>query len=170
MKILMLADDNFEDLELLVPYYRFLEEGFTVDIASRKRGKISGKHDYETEANKMYEEINPDDYDMLFLPGGKAPSKVRKDNAALAIARHFMENNKPVVTICQGPQILISAGLVKGRHMTSWPEVAKELKEAGAVYEDKEVVVDGNLVSSRMPQDLPYFLKEVMKKAAAPAV
>lgn len=102
---------------------------------------------------------------MLFLPGGKAPAKVRKEEAALAIARHFMQNNKPVVAICHGPQILISAGLVSGKRMTSWPEVGKELKEAGALYEDKEVVVDGNLVTSRMPEDLPYFLREVMKKA-----
>lgn len=165
MKILILSADGFEDLELFVPYYRFMEEGFEVDIASKKRGKIEGRHDYEIEANRTFEEVNANEYDMLFLPGGKAPAKLRKDEAALQIARDFMDKNKPVAAICHGPQVLISAGLVKGKKMTSWPEVAKELKEAGAVYEDREVVVDGNLVSSRKPEDLPFFLREVLKKA-----
>ncbi|MDA8168694.1 MAG: type 1 glutamine amidotransferase [Nitrospiraceae bacterium] len=169
MKVLILSDDGFEDLELMVPYYRFKEEGFQVDIASKKRGKIEGKHDYKLEANKSYEEINPDDYDMLFLPGGKAPAKVRKSDEALSIAKHFIEKEKPVAAICHGPQILISAGVVRNRHMTCWPEVAKELKEAGAIYEDKDVIVDGNLVTSRMPDDLPAFTTEVLKKAKAGA-
>ncbi len=165
MKILILSADDFEDMELFVPYYRFKEEGFDVDVAAKKRQKIEGKHDYEIEANHAFDDINPEQYDMLFLPGGKAPAKVRKEDAALQIVRHFMDKNKPIVTICHGPQIMISAGVVQGRHMTCWPEVSKELKEAGAVYEDQEVVVDGNIVSSRMPSDLPFFLREVMKKA-----
>ncbi len=165
MKILILSADGFEDMELFVPYYRFKEEGFDIDVASKKRGTIDGKHDYEIEANRSFDEINPEEYDMLFLPGGKAPSKVRKEDAALQIVRHFIDRNKPIVTICHGPQIMISAGVVHGRHMTCWPEVGKELKEAGAIYEDKEVVVDGNIVSSRMPEDLPYFLREAMRKS-----
>jgi len=170
MKVLIISDDGFEDLELLVPYYRFKEAGMQVDIASKKRGDIKGKHGYEVTANRMYEEINPDEYDMLFIPGGKAPAKVRKDEAALAITRHFMESNKPVAAICHGPQVLVSAGVMKGRRATSWPEVGKELKEAGAAYEDAKVVVDGNLVTSRMPDDLPYFLQEIIKKIKAEAV
>ncbi|MDA8325278.1 MAG: type 1 glutamine amidotransferase [Nitrospiraceae bacterium] len=168
MKILILSADGFEDLELLAPYYRFEEEGFTVDIASKKRGKIKGNHDYEVAATKGFDEVNPEGYDMLFLPGGKAATRVRKEDAALQLARHFIEKGKPVAAICHGPQILISAGVVSGKRMTCWPEVSRELKEAGAVYEDKEVVVDGNLITSRKADDLPFFMREVMKKARVP--
>ena len=132
MKTLILSADGFCDLELFVPYYRFLEEGFDVDVASRKKGAIQGKHGYEITATKTFDEVNAEEYDMLFLPGGKAPSKVRKEAAVLQIVRHFMEKNKPVAAICHGPQILIRAGVVKDRRMTCWQEVADELLEAGA--------------------------------------
>jgi protease I len=164
---LILTDENFEDMELFVPYYRLNEEGFDVEVASKRRGVLKGKHGYEIEATKAYDEIKPENYDMLFLPGGKAPSKVRREEAALSIVRHFMQNDKPVAAICHGPQILISAGVVMGRRLTCWPGVANELREAGAIYEDREAIVDGNLVTSRMPKDLPYFLRHVMRAAKA---
>lgn len=164
MKALIISADNFEDTELLVPYYRLKEEGIDVDIASVRKGKIKGKHGYEVEANKSLKEIKPDDYDILILPGGKAPETIRKEREALDIARHFFERNKPVAAICHGPQTLISAGLLKGRYATCYGTVAEELKASGAIYEDKEVVVDGNLVTSRQPSDLPAFLREIMKK------
>jgi protease I len=164
MKVLLISADNFEDTELLAPYYRFLEEGIQVDIASMKKGAIKGKHGYEVEANKALGDVRPDDYDALLLPGGKAPAAVRQDEKAKDIARYFFEKNKPVFAICHGPQILISAGLLKGRHATCYKTVASEIKVAGALYEDKEVVVDGNLVTSRQPSDLPAFLRESMKK------
>lgn len=163
MKALIISADNFEDTELLVPYYRLKEEGVEVDIASIKKGKIKGKHGYEVEVNKTIEEVKPDAYDILILPGGKAPEYIRKEKYAYDIAKHFFEKNKPVAAICHGPQTLISAGLLKGRHATCYRTVAGELKEAGAIYEDREVVVDRNLVTSRQPSDLPAFLKEIMK-------
>ncbi|MEJ2684058.1 MAG: type 1 glutamine amidotransferase [Candidatus Sulfobium sp.] len=164
MKVLMISADNFEDSELLFPYYRLREEGIDVDIASMSKGKIKGKHGYEIEANRSLDELKPDEYDMLILPGGKAPAAVRKEKKALDIARYFFEKNKPISAICHGPQILISAGLMKGRHATSYKSVAPELKEAGAIYEDKEVVIDGKLVTSRQPSDLPAFMRETIKK------
>jgi protease I len=163
MKALIISADNFEDMEVFVPYYRLKEEGIHVDIASMKKGKIRGKHGYEIEADKTLEEVDPKVYDILVLPGGKAPEEVRKDRAAVGIARFFFKENKPVLAICHGPQILITAGLLKGRHATCYRSVAAEMKEAGAVYEDKEVVVDGNLVTSRQPSDLPAFMRETMK-------
>lgn len=163
MKALIISADNFEDTELLVPYYRLKEEGVSVDLASMKKGSIKGKHGYEVEANKALKEINPDDYDILVLPGGKAPETVRKDKNAIEIAKHFFQRNKPVAAICHGPQTLITAGLLKGRHATCYKSVAPEMKEAGALYEDKEVVVDGNLVTSRQPSDLPAFMREMLK-------
>jgi protease I len=164
MKVLIISADNFEDTELLVPYYRFGEEGIHADLVSIKKGKIKGKHGYEVEVDKTLKEVDPDEYDLLFLPGGKAPEALRREKEALEIARDFFKKNKPVSAICHGPQILISAGLLKGRHATCYKSVAPEMKEAGALYDDKEVVVDGNLVTSRQPSDLPVFMRETMKK------
>jgi protease I len=163
MKVLIISADNFEDTELLVPYYRFREEGFDIDIASIKKGPIKGKHGYEVEANMALAEIVADQYDMLVLPGGKAPETIRRDKNALDITKHFFLKNKPVSAICHGPQTLITAGLLKGRHATCYKSVAEEMKNAGALYEDKEVVVDGNLVTSRQPSDLPAFMRETLK-------
>lgn len=163
MKALMISADNFEDSELLVPYYRLKEAGIEVTVASLKRGAITGKHGYEVAVDKTMDEVNPDDYAILVLPGGKAPAVVRKEPKALEIAKSFFARNKPVAAICHGPQILVSAGLLKGRRATCYKSVADELKEAGALYEDREVVVDGNLVTSRQPPDLPVFMREIMK-------
>jgi protease I len=163
VKALIISADNFEDTELLVPYYRLREEGVDVDIASMNKGTIKGKHGYEVEANRALAEIVPDQYDMLLLPGGKAPETIRRDKNALEIAKYFFLKNKPVSAICHGPQTLITAGLMKGRHATCYKSVAEEMKDAGALYEDKEVVVDGNLVTSRQPSDLPAFMRETLK-------
>jgi len=164
MKALMISADNFEDSELLVPYYRLKEAGMEVTLASLKRGAITGKHGYEVSVDKILDEVNPDEYGILVLPGGKAPETVRKEEKALSIARSFFAAKKPVAAICHGPQTLISAGLLKGRRVTCYSSVANEMRDAGALYEDSEVVVDGNLVTSRQPEDLPAFMRETMKK------
>jgi protease I len=174
MKALIISADNFEDTELLVPYYRLKEEGIEVDVASTKKGKIQGKHGYEAVVTRTLDEVNPEEYGILVLPGGRAPEFVRKQPKAVEIARYFFQKNKPVSAICHGPQTLITGGLLKGRRATCYRTVAEEMKEAGAFYEDSEVVVDGNLVTSRQPSDLPAFMRETMKmirraKAARPA-
>ena len=163
MKALILSADNFEDTELLVPFYRLLEAGYTVDVASNRRDSIRGKHSYEVPVTKLFSEINPGDYDVLLLPGGKAPAAIRNDPKVQEIARFFINGSKPVAAICHGPQILISAGLVRGRKATCYKEVVTELREAGAQYQDSEVVVDGKLVTSREPKDLPAFNRELMR-------
>lgn len=163
MKALIISADNFEDTEFLFPYFRLIEEGVEVDISSIESGRIKGKHGYEVEISKTMNEVNPDDYDILILPGGKAPEVIRKEKKAIEIVKHFFEKNKPVSAICHGPQILISAGVLEGRHATCYKSVAEELRDAGAIYEDKEVIVDKNLVTSRQPSDLPAFLRETMK-------
>ncbi len=163
MKGLILSAENFEDLELFVPYYRFLEAGFQVEVASLEKGEITGKHGYQARADIPLDQVNPEDYHFLLLPGGKAPQALRKEKVALEIARYFFEKNKPVFAICHGPQILVSAGLLQGRRVTCYRSVAPEVKKAGAIYEDKEVVVDGKLVTSRVPGDLPAFLREIFK-------
>ncbi len=163
MKALIISADGFEDSELLVPYYRLLEEGIETHIASMTKGPIKGKHGYEVEATKTLADVKPDEYDILVLPGGRAPAAVRKEQKALEIAKDFFRKSKPVAAICHGPQILISAGLLKGRRATSDRSVAEELKASGALYEDKPVIAVGNLVTSRQPSDLPAFMREVMK-------
>jgi len=135
-----------------------------VVVASLRRGAITGKHGYEVTVDKTLNEVNPDDYAILILPGGAAPVVVREEPMALEIARNFFAGNKPVAAICHGPQILISADLLKGRRATCYKAVADELKEAGALYEDREVVVDANLITSRQPADLPAFMREMMKQ------
>jgi protease I len=112
-------------------------------------------------------EVEPDAYDLLLLPGGKAPESLRNDEHAQRVAKAFFKADKPVAAICHGPQILVSARLLEGRHATCYKSVAHELKESGARYEDAEVVVDGKLVTSRQPGDLPAFVREMLKVAQA---
>ena len=168
IKALILTADKFEDMEFFFPYFRLLEEGLEVDVAAPKKGHIEGEHGYEFKVEKTFDEVHPDDYDLLLIPGGSpdgAPSVVRKDVRAQAIAKSFFNSNKPVSSICHGPWLLASSGLVNGRHLTSYryDGVPEDIKKAGGIYEDKEVVVDGNLVTSRYPGDLPAFMRETMR-------
>jgi len=163
MRVLILSADNFEDSELLFPYYRFLEENFQVEIASLKKGTITGNHGYGVEVDRTLAEVDPNGYELLLLPGGKAPDALRKQPESLAIARSFFSAGKPVAAICHGPQILLTAGLLNGRRATCYRSLAAEMKVAGARYEDREVVVDGSLITSRQPSDLPAFMREIMQ-------
>jgi len=168
IRALILTADQFEDMEVYFPYFRLTEEGVHVDVAAPKMDVIRGEHGYPIKPTKKIDEINPDDYDLLIIPGGSpdgAPTTVRKHPKAIAITKAFFAKNKPVASICHGPYTLVSAGVVKGRRLTSfWHDgVPEEIKAAGGIYEDKEVVVDGNLVTSRWPPDLPAFMAELMK-------
>ncbi|MDP2028255.1 MAG: type 1 glutamine amidotransferase domain-containing protein [Thiobacillus sp.] len=162
MRALIISADHFEDSELLFPFYRLQEEGVEVYIASIARGKINGKHGYEVAVDIALRDVDPTNYDLLVLPGGKAPVKLRKEPTVIAIAQDFMRRNKPVAAICHGPQILITAGVLQGRRATCYHSVADELQAAGALYEDTEVVVDDKLVTSRQPSDLPAFMREMV--------
>jgi len=166
-KAVVLTADKFEDMEVYFPVFRLREEGWKVTIAAPTMEVIYGEHGYGLEPDTTIDKVNPDDYDLLIIPGGSpdgAPSTVRKIIKAQDIAKSFFAKNKPVAAICHGPYTLISAGLVKDRHLTSyWHDgVPEEIKKAGGIWEDKDVVVDGNLVSSRWPMDLPAFMREVI--------
>lgn len=163
MKALILSADNFEDSELLVPLYRLREAGYAVEVAAAARGSIVGKHGYAVPVDLSFAEVDATAYAVLVLPGGKAPAAIRHLPVVQAIARAFFAADKPVAAICHGPQTLISAGLLGGRRATCYRSVAEELQAAGARYEDREVVVDGRLVTSRQPDDLPAFMREVMR-------
>ncbi|WP_300361854.1 type 1 glutamine amidotransferase domain-containing protein [Hydrogenimonas sp.] len=167
MKALILTADGFEDSELLVPYEKLRKEGFEVEIASIRRGTITGKHGHSVEVDKTLEEVDPDEYDALILPGGRAPETLRKEKRVLEIVRRFVDDGKTVAAICHGPQILISAGRIAGRRATGYRKIARELEDAGALYEEREVVVDGNLITSRVPADLDAFVREIVKRLKA---
>jgi protease I len=160
MKALMLVADNVEDLEFFYPYYRLREEGFEVDVASPDGGKIVGKHGYDFPCDLSIADAG-DEYDLLVLPGGKAPEAVRLEPAAVEIARKMLDSDKTVAAICHGVQTLISAEVLRGRKATCWKGIRDDLKAAGAEYLDQEVVIDGNLITSRSPEDLPAFCREM---------
>lgn len=168
IKAVILTADEFEDLELLYPYFRLLEEGVQVHIAAPTMEKIGGEHGYVVAPDLKIGEVKADNYDLLVIPGGfpnGAPATVRRQPKALEITKSFFAKRKPVASICHGPWTLVSAGVVKGRRLTSfWHDgVPEEIKGAGGIFVDKAVVVDGNLVTSRWPPDLPAFMDEVMK-------
>lgn len=167
-RAVILTADGFEDLEVFYPYFRLLEEGVEVDVVAPQTGVIHGEHGYSLKITKSIAEVDPDQYDLLIVPGGfpdGAPATVRKIMKAQEIAKSFFAGNKPVASICHGPWLLVSADLVRGRRLTSyWQDgVPEEIRAAGGLYEDKEVVVDGNLVTSRWPADLPAFAREMIK-------
>lgn len=168
IKAVIMTADEFEDMEVFFPYFRLLEEGVIVDIAGPAKCNVHGEHGYSLKIEKTFNDVNPDDYDLLIIPGGSpdgAPTTVRKNKKAQEICRAFFAANKPVAAICHGPYILISANLLKGRKATSfWGDgVPEEIKKAGGIYEDKDVVIDGNLITSRYPGDLPIFMAEIMR-------
>ena len=163
MKALIISADHFEDSELLVPLYRLQEAGWAVDVAAPERGCITGKRGYEVLAGISFADVDPGAYAALVIPGGKAPAAIRDLPPVTAIARAFLTAGKPVAAICHGPQVLVTAGLLAGRKATCYRTVAEELRAAGAEYVDQEVVVDGSLVTSRQPADLPAFMRELMR-------
>lgn len=161
MRALIISADFYEDSELKIPYQSLRDLGIHVDIASIKKGTIVGKHGFNVYVTMTLNEVDPKQYDILILPGGKGPSIIRKEIKALEIVRYFFDQNKLVAAICHGPQILVSAGVLKGRVLTGYKSIAKELKDAGAIYKDTEVVVDKNLITSRQPSDLNAFMETI---------
>lgn len=172
LRVVILTADEFEDMELFFPMFRWLEAGAEVVVAAPTMNPIHGEHGYGLKPEKTFDQIDVNDFDLLFIPGGfpdGAPATVRKHPKAIAITKAFFAKKKPVASICHGPWTLASADVVRGRHVTSfWHDgVPEDLKKAGAIYEDSPVVVDGNLVTSRYPMDLPDFMREVMKLGKA---
>ncbi len=162
-KILFISGDNCDDSEIQYPLFRLLEEGFSVFVAAKEKKIISAKHYVKTEVDLTIDEICSADYDALLLPGGLAPEKLRQIPKVLEVVNEFFSANKPVAAICHGQQILISAKVLKGKKATWYPGIRDDLINAGANYVNEQVVVDGNLVTSRRPEDLPFFMGAFVK-------
>ncbi len=161
-RIAVLAADGFEQVELTGPVRKLKSEGAEVDIISLRPGSIRGMNllvpGKKVRVDKTVFTADPADYDALLLPGGLMnPDLLRQSERALQFVRHFDEEEKPIAAICHGPWVLISAGLVGGRRLTSWPGIADDVRNAGARWEDAMVVRDRNWISSRGPQDLLHF-------------
>jgi protease I len=170
-RAVILTADKFEDMELFFPLFRLQELGWHVDIAAPTRQPIGGEHGYSVKPALTIDEVKPEDYDLLFIPGGfpdGAPATVSKLKKSQDITRYFFENNKLVASICHGPWTLVSANVIQGRRLTSyWHDgVPEDIKAAGGHWQDQDVVVDGNLVTSRWPLDLPAFMRELSYKIA----
>lgn len=167
-KIAILATDGFEQSELAEPKKALEHAGAKVDIVSLKLGKIKGwQHTNWADEFDVDVEVklaNPEEYHALMLPGGVMnPDKLRLHEDAINFIKGFVKKDKPIAAICHGPWTLIDAGAVKGKTMTSWASIKNDLINAGAEWINKEVVRDGNLVTSRRPEDLPAFNEEMIK-------
>jgi len=171
-QVLILAGPDFEDRELFYPLYRFQEAGATVKIAGIGEKNYKGKYGVPIEVDGSAEDLQSKNWDAVIIPGGWAPDKIRANQAALAIVQKAMKQGNVVAAICHAGWVLTSADVVKGKTVTSFENIKHDLIHAGATWVDKEVVVDGNLVTSRKPSDLPAFCRETMKlmqKAKIPA-
>jgi len=170
-KVAILTESGFEEVELTSPMNALEEAGAEVHVISPQSGKVKAwDHDHwsiEVEVDKQLSEANPEDYDMLLLPGGVLnPDQLRTNQQAISFARHFIETGKPLAAICHGPQLLIETGMISNRTLTSYHSVKTDLINAGAQWVDKEVVVDNGLVTSRSPKDLEAFNKKVIEELA----
>lgn len=168
-RIAVLATDGFEQSELLQPVKGLKKAGAEVQIVSLKKGKIKGwnKKDWGTsvDVDLSLEEADPSDFDGLVLPGGVInPDQLRIHDHAIAFIKSFVDHHKPIAAICHGPWTLINAGGVRNRKMTSWPSLKTDLENAGAHWIDEEVVVDGGLVTSRKPDDIPAFMEKMIQE------
>lgn len=166
--IALLATNGFEDSELTKPLEAVKAAGAEVTIISEKAGEFTGKSGTKVTADKAIDEVNARDFDALLLPGGVAnPDHMRMNTSAVTFTCDFFKQHKPVAAICHAPWLLIEAGVVMGRELTSWPSLKTDLINAGAIWVDREVVVDGGLVTSRAPDDIPVFIEKVVEEFAA---
>lgn len=161
-RIAILLEDGYEDLEFWYPYYRLQEAGAEVEVLGAGDSRYTGKHGYEVSADRQVDAADPKAYDALVIPGGKAPEKMIKHAPLLDFVRRFDAEDRLIACICHGPMVLAAAGLLKGRKLTSYPGLQRELEQAGAQWVDEEVVHDGNVITSRRPEDLPAFCRDII--------
>ncbi|PHN02621.1 type 1 glutamine amidotransferase domain-containing protein [Flavilitoribacter nigricans] len=170
-KVAFLATDGFEQVEFTKPWAAMKDAGATVELISLKKGKIQGYNHTEKgdqfTVDKSIDEVKASDYHGLVLPGGvHNPDTLRTNKKAVQFTKDFFEQHKPVAAICHGPWILVEAGVVRGRKMTSWPSLKTDIENAGGQWVDQEVVVDEGLTTSRKPEDLDAFCSKAVEELA----
>ena len=168
-RVAFLATDMVEQVELTEPWKAVERAGGTPELISLEEGEIQGFNHYDKadtfKVDKTVEEASADDYDALVLPGGVGnPDTLRTDENAVELTRQFFEQGKPVGAICHGPWLLVEAGVVRGRKVTSWPSLQTDIRNAGGEWVDEQVVVDNGLVTSRKPDDLPAFNEKIVEE------
>lgn len=168
-KAVIITGPEFEDVEVIYPYYRLLAAGFSVNIATEGGLDVKGKFGVAVSSlvkpNKAIatSTLTANDYELVVVPGGHvAPDKVRQQKEVLAFIKGMHKVGKLVASICHGPWVLISAGILKGIKATCYPSMIDDLKNAGAKYQDQPVIVDGNIITSRRPRDLPIFMETII--------
>ncbi|MEY2557020.1 MAG: protease [Verrucomicrobiota bacterium] len=168
-KVAILAADGFEQVELTKPRAALDEAGATTTVVSLKSGKIQGMNHADkgdpVPVDQTLADARPEEFDALMIPGGLMnPDSLRSSEEALEFVRHFFREGKPVAAICHAPWVLIDAGVIRGRTVTSWPAIKTDVRNAGANWVDQEVVVDNGLVTSRKPDDIPAFNKKMIEE------
>lgn len=168
-KVAILVTDGFEQVEMTKPRGALNEAGAETKIVSLKPGRIQGMHSADKgdkfDVDLTLDEARPEEFDALLIPGGLMnPDALRSNDDALEFTRHFFREGKPVAAICHGPWVLIDAGVVRGRTLTSWPAIKTDVKNAGGKWINEEVVVDNGLVTSRKPDDIPAFNKKMIEE------
>jgi protease I len=164
--IAVVVGPDFEDSELAVPVKKLKKAGHQVEYLGVQAGKkVRGKKDKEkVRIDAAASDCNPERYDALLIPGGYSPDHLRTDPGVVGFVRQFAALDRPIAAICHGPQLLIEADLVRGKRLTSWPSVRTDLRNAGAEVVDEEVVEDGTLITSRMPDDLKAFCRALLRQ------
>lgn len=162
-KIVILVGPDFQDLEVMYPYYRLKEQGFNVRLAGIGDANYKGKYGYPVTVHCDVKDIKSNDIDCVVVPGGWAPDYLRRNKSAVKLVKDAFEKKKIVAAICHAGWLLCSAGILKGMKTTCFYAIKDDVVNAGADYVDKEVCVDKNLITSRMPDDLPAFCREIIK-------
>lgn len=162
-RVAVVLAPNFEDIEATDPISALNDAGAETTIIGIKKGEIAGKKGAILEATETFESADPADYDLLLIPGGGSPENLRIDDKAITFTKTFTESGKPVAAICHGAQLLISAEVVSGRTLTAVNKIRDDIKNSGGNYVDEALVIDGNLITSRVPADLPVFNDSIVK-------
>lgn len=165
-KILMFVEKMYEDLEFWYPYLRMKEEGAEVTVAAPKAEEYKGKHGLSIKADKAISGIKTETFDALIIPGGYSPDHMRREPKMVDAVRKMNGSGKLIAAVCHAPWMLASADIINGKKITSFFSIKDDLIHAGAKWEDKEVVVDGNIITSRNPNDLPVFCRTIIEKLA----
>ncbi len=161
-KIVMVLGPQYQDEEAKQPYEFLVGKGAQVDVVGLEKGSLKGLHGRAyIEVTHTFDEVDPADYDAMVIPGGRGPANLRKHAEPVDLVKRFFQTGKTVAAICHGPQMLASAGLLKGKKITGYHKIKEEMLSAGADFSDEPVMIDANLITSRKPKDIPKFNKAI---------